>query len=164
MALAIRSTATSLFGLLFSLVISLSGQEEGPDLRFLEVAEGLERPVDIQDPQDGSNRLFIVEQAGRIQIIKDGAVLSAPFLDIADRVRDVFNEEGLLGLAFSPNFPADGIFYVNYTNGATSNSRRTRTTRTGPIRIRKTSYLRKASLSQTTMPGNCNLGRMDSCI
>ena len=129
MALAIRSTATSLFGLLFSLVISLSGQEEGPDLRFLEVAEGLERPVDIQDPQDGSNRLFIVEQAGRIQIIKDGAVLSAPFLDIADRVRDVFNEEGLLGLAFSPNFPADGIFYVNYTNGATSNSRRTRISR-----------------------------------
>jgi glucose/arabinose dehydrogenase len=73
----------------------------------------------------GDSRLFIIEQPGRIQVIREGAVQGTPFLDISDRVRDSGNEQGLLGLAFDPAFDQNGYFYVNYTgrNGTTFISR-----------------------------------------
>ena len=75
------------------------------------------RPVDLQDPGDGSDRLFVVEQAGVIRVFaNDRSASSAEvFLDIRDRVDDAGNEEGLLGLAFHPDFESNGIFYVDYT-------------------------------------------------
>ncbi len=75
------------------------------------------RPVDLQHADDGSDRLFVVEQAGVIQVFaNDPSVASASvFLDIEDRVRDSGNEEGLLGLAFHPDFANNGFFYVDYT-------------------------------------------------
>jgi len=76
---------------------------------------GLNRPVDIQSPRDGSGRLFIIEKYGAIRIHKDGAILPQPFLNIDDRVNDSSNEMGLLGLAFHPDFVNNGYFYVNYT-------------------------------------------------
>jgi hypothetical protein len=62
------------------------------------------RPVDIQHAGDGSGRLFVVEQEGRILVFPDdpGAMTAGVFLDIRDRVNDEGNEEGLLGLAFHP--------------------------------------------------------------
>ncbi len=86
-----------------------------PDLRFT-------RPVDLQHAGDGSNRLFVVEQAGVIRVFNnDPSIASAPvFLDIRDRVNDG-GEEGLLGLAFHPNYAANGFFYVYYS---ASNPRR----------------------------------------
>lgn len=78
-------------------------------------AGGFESPVDIQNAGDGSGRLFIVEQAGRIRILQNGQTLEPPFLDITDRVNDRGNEQGLLGLAFHPDFERNGFFYVNYT-------------------------------------------------
>ena len=102
---------------------------ETPDLQFVEVAGGLNQPVDIQSPADGTNRLFIVERSGVIKILKGSLIFSIPFLDITDRVRDNFVEEGLLGLAFPADFASTGQFYVNYTFGATSSERETRISR-----------------------------------
>lgn len=78
-------------------------------------ASGFDRPLDIQNAGDGSGRLFIVEQGGVIRIQQNGATIETPFLDISDRVMDTGNEQGLLGLAFHPDFENNGYFYVNYT-------------------------------------------------
>ncbi len=85
-------------------------QEAFPNLSFA-------RPVDLQNAGDGSNRIFVVEQAGIINVFpNDSAVNSAGvFLDIRNRVDDSRNEEGLLGLAFHPRYAQNGYFYVNYT-------------------------------------------------
>jgi glucose/arabinose dehydrogenase len=85
------------------------------------VASGFESPVDIQFPPDGSGRMFIVEQPGRIRIFAADAVATGPFLDITDRVDSRGNEQGLLGLAFHPQFAANGTFFVNYTDLAHHN-------------------------------------------
>ncbi len=76
---------------------------------------GFDRPLDIQNAGDGSGRLFIVEQGGLIRILQNGVLLETPFLDIRERVDDDGNEQGLLGLAFHPDFTNNGFFYVNYT-------------------------------------------------
>ncbi len=76
------------------------------------------RPVDLQDARDGTGRLFVVEQAGVIKVFPNNpsAAQSETFLDIRNRVNDSGNEEGLLGLAFHPDYGANGYFYVNYTS------------------------------------------------
>jgi glucose/arabinose dehydrogenase len=70
--------------------------------------------VDLQ--ADGSGRLFVIEKSGRIRIIQDGQLLPQPFLDITDRVGSGGNEQGLLGLAFHPQYSQNGRFFVNYTD------------------------------------------------
>lgn len=92
-------------------------------LRLVEVVSGLAAPVALTTPSQDP-RLFVVEQAGRIRVLKDGALLATPFLDIRDRVRDG-GERGLLGLAFHPDYASNGLFYVNYTDngGATQVAR-----------------------------------------
>jgi glucose/arabinose dehydrogenase len=60
--------------------------------------------------------VFIVEQVGVIRILQDGQVLDPPFLDLRDRVGAQSNEQGLLGLAFHPDYAANGYFFVNYTD------------------------------------------------
>jgi len=79
------------------------------------VAEGLQSPVDLQNAGDA--RLFIVEQRGVIRIFDETGLRDEPFLDLTDRVYDAGNEQGLLGLAFSPDFAHDGAIYVDYTGG-----------------------------------------------
>ncbi|MGD0751263.1 MAG: PQQ-dependent sugar dehydrogenase [Anaerolineales bacterium] len=85
------------------------------------VIAGLELPVDIQNAGDGSGRLFIVEKPGRILILKGGELLPTPFLDISTKVGSRYTEQGLLGLAFHPNYARNGLFYVNYTDGNGNN-------------------------------------------
>ena len=83
---------------------------------FDEVASGLVAPLAIANANDGSGRLFIAEQDGRIRIVRrDGAVVAAPFLDIASEVSSG-GERGLLGLAFHPDFPTDPRLFVDYTD------------------------------------------------
>ena len=77
------------------------------------ISENLQSPLDLEQPNDGSGRLFVVSQAGTIQIIQNGAVLLVPFLDISNLVIDN-SESGLLGLTFHPGFPQNPRFYVNY--------------------------------------------------
>ena len=83
-------------------------------------ASGLNKPVNIKHA--GDDRLFVIEQDGRIRIITaDGDVLSTPFLDINSRVVDIGgigDERGLLGLAFHPNYSNNGYFYLNYINNS----------------------------------------------
>ena len=82
---------------------------------WVTIAQGLARPVDIRHAGDGSGRLFVAEQQGRIRILQNGQLQFEPFLDITDRVDDGQSEQGLLGLAFHPDFARNGFFYVNYT-------------------------------------------------
>jgi len=77
---------------------------------------GLSQPTSITHAGDGSGRLFVLEQPGRIRIVKDGVLLSTPFLDITERVGSTGREQGLLGLAFSPAYASTGNFYVHYTD------------------------------------------------
>src|SRR5215211_2489072 len=74
----------------------------------------LQRPVDLQ--VNGSGRLFVIEKAGRIRIIENDQLLETPFLDITERVGSHGNEQGLLGLAFHPQYQENGRFFVNYTD------------------------------------------------
>ena len=91
------------------------------ELRLQPVVDGLEQPVFLTHAGDGSGRLFVLERAGRIRIVEQGALLPEPFLDIRSRVR-AGGERGLLGLAFHPRFAQNGRYFVNYTrdsDGAT---------------------------------------------
>jgi glucose/arabinose dehydrogenase len=78
------------------------------------VATGLTNPVHLSAPA-GDARLFVVEQPGRIRLIKDGQLLATPFLDIATKVRSG-GEQGLLSVAFDPAYATSGRFFVYYTS------------------------------------------------
>ncbi len=77
---------------------------------------GLAAPIGAANPGDGSGRLFFIEQGGRIRVGSEGVLAPEPFLDIDDRVGANASEQGLLGLAFHPNYEENGYFFVNYTN------------------------------------------------
>ena len=79
------------------------------------VVLNLERPVQVTNAADGTNRLFAVEKEGRVRIIQNGQLLSTPFLDIEDRVEDSGNEQGLLSVAFHPDYETNRRFFVYYT-------------------------------------------------
>lgn len=77
------------------------------------LVSGLNTPLDLEQPDDGTGRIFVVEQGGTIRIIQNGAVLPQAFLDISIRVIRQ-DEMGLLGMTFHPNYHQNGKFYVNY--------------------------------------------------
>ena len=77
----------------------------------------VKKPTHVTHAGDGSGRLFITEQEGRIVIVKDSVLLSVPFLDIRDRV-GCCGERGLLSAAFPPGYREKRYFYVNYTDKA----------------------------------------------
>jgi glucose/arabinose dehydrogenase len=90
-------------------------------VRLDPVLTGLQAPLYVTHSRDGSGRLFIVEQGGRIKLLKLGAGTPTVFLDISSRVI-AGGERGLLGLAFHPQFATNRRFFVNYTrtpDGAT---------------------------------------------
>lgn len=93
-----------------------------PVLVLTPIVNGFVQPVHIAHAGDGSDRMFIVERAGRVRVITDGAIRQAPFLDIADRVLSDENERGLLSIAFPPDFDDSGEFYVYYTGGTDGRS------------------------------------------
>lgn len=86
------------------------------------VASGLARPVDLTAPPGDRSRLFVVEKTGYIRIVTVNAgvytLLPTPFLNIDSLVGSGGNEQGLLGLAFHPDYADNGYFYVNYTDNA----------------------------------------------
>lgn len=77
---------------------------------------GLGRPTQVTHAGDGSGRLFITEQPGRIRIVEGGQLLTRPFLDIRAIVEDGDYEQGLLSIVFPKNFAANRHFYVSYTD------------------------------------------------
>lgn len=120
------------------LLIVMSGQAltaavDWPEPVIKEVASGFIRPVDIQSPPNGSNDLYILEKAGRIRILLGGQDLQTEvFLDIDERVEggtSEFSEQGLLGLAFDPDFDSNGYFFLNYTHEKATGGTETRISR-----------------------------------
>jgi glucose/arabinose dehydrogenase len=91
-------------------------QLDGLTLALEPVAEGFSSPLFVTHAGDGSNRIFVVEKTGAIRIMADGRTLPQPFLDIADRVNSRGSEQGLLGLAFPPDYANRSFFFVNYTD------------------------------------------------
>ncbi|MGH7213879.1 MAG: PQQ-dependent sugar dehydrogenase [Tepidisphaeraceae bacterium] len=85
---------------------------DAPTIRLEPFIRGLERPVYLT--HDGTSRLFIVEQPGRIRLVVDGQLQIQPYLDIVKKVESQ-GECGLLSVAFHPDFQTNGLFYVNYT-------------------------------------------------
>jgi glucose/arabinose dehydrogenase len=86
---------------------------------WVQVAGDFRRPLALTHAND--ERIFVVEQEGVIWILKNGERLTEPFLDLRQRVNDRSSEQGLLGLAFHPDYISNGYFFVNYTgsNGET---------------------------------------------
>lgn len=85
------------------------------------MASGLQRPVGLTAPDGDFNRVFVIEKRGRIRVIENGSLLATPFLDIDSLVVNIssgFDERGLLGLAFHPDYLNNGFFYVYYINNS----------------------------------------------
>ncbi len=86
------------------------------DLRLIDA--GITAPVFLTHAGDGSGRLFIVDQAGKIWIIQNGQRLATPFLDVTNLLPPLnpgFDERGLLGLAFHPGYQTNGRFFIRYS-------------------------------------------------
>lgn len=114
-------------GVVWLRLVSFTGlvtaQSATPAIQLIPVASGLSSPVYLTSARDGSNRLFIIEQPGRILLLPPGATapLATPFLDIRTKI-SFGGERGLLGLAFHPQYATNRRFFVNYTrtgDGAT---------------------------------------------
>jgi glucose/arabinose dehydrogenase len=85
-----------------------------PAITLSTVVSGLSSPVGMESAHDGTGRFFVLQQAGIIRIVQNGAVSPTPFLDISALVESG-GEKGLLGLAFHPSFSTNRKFYVDYT-------------------------------------------------
>ncbi len=92
----------------------LNGFPDTAAYAWTPVVSGLDLPVDIQNAGDGTGRLFIVQKRGSILILQNGQLLPQPFLDITSEVDSNGTEQGLLGLAFHPNYSKNGSFFVTY--------------------------------------------------
>jgi cysteine-rich repeat protein len=90
----------------------------GTNLDTVAIASGLEAPVHIAAPRLDPSRVFVVEQPGRIQVVTNGVQQGTPFLAIEGIVRDTGSEEGLLSVAFDPDYETNRFFYVYYVNNA----------------------------------------------
>ena len=106
----------------FLLLICLGGcnfrERTSTKVRLELVADGFTSPVVLVEPNDGSQRLFVVDQPGVIWVISEGHRLEEAFLDLRERVVELnsfYDERGLLGLAFHPDFATNGRFYVSYS-------------------------------------------------
>jgi glucose/arabinose dehydrogenase len=88
-----------------------------PALSLQRIPGAYDQPVYLTAPPGDASRLFIVEKTGAIRIVKDGSLLSTPYLDISSLVSSG-GEQGLLSMAFDPRYATNRRFYVNYTNTA----------------------------------------------
>jgi len=118
---ALLTVAALTFGHLGASLPLQAAAQQLASFRLVTVADGFRRPLLVTHAGDGSGRLFVVEQGGVIRVIKDGAVLAEPFLDVSELVSRAarsndYTERGLLGLAFHPDYAENGLFYINYTD------------------------------------------------
>jgi glucose/arabinose dehydrogenase len=89
---------------------------DGEDFELVKIIEGLQKPLYLTHAGDGSGRIFVLEQDGVIRIVNERSIIQEiPFLDIRSKVRSR-GEQGLLGLAFHPDFSLNGHFYVHYSD------------------------------------------------
>lgn len=117
-------SAPVVLGLVFALlgpaaVPPASGAVDPSRIRLVLklVKSGLVQPTAMAIPDDGSGRIFVLERRGLIRLITPGGVLRrTPYLDLRSRVNDGGSEQGLLGLAFHPDFRDNGRFFVHFTD------------------------------------------------
>jgi glucose/arabinose dehydrogenase len=84
-------------------------------IRTQTVLSNLAAPILVTNAKDGSKRLFVVLKGGTIRVQNPGETTTSLFMDITTKIRSTGSEQGLLGLAFHPNFASNGLFFVNYT-------------------------------------------------
>src|SRR5678815_4535153 len=100
---------------LWLLLIALSANPSFAQLKADQIVTGLTQPVAfVQDPSDTTVQL-IVQQDGRIRVLKNGVLQATDYLDLRSVVRNS-GEQGLLGLAFAPNYATSGRVFVNFIN------------------------------------------------
>ncbi|MGL4610833.1 MAG: PQQ-dependent sugar dehydrogenase [Trueperaceae bacterium] len=106
--------------IVLGLVSCVSGQEGGETempSSFTQVVAGLNQPVGVTHSGDSTERLFVIEKGGLIRIVAKGQVLPEPFLDVSTLLTPQQGpEQGLLGLAFHPDYETNGTFFIYYTN------------------------------------------------
>lgn len=93
------------------LVVPSGPAQAAASISWAHRAGGLAQPTQVTSARDGVNRLFVVEKAGRVRVVKNGRVLDTPFLDIRSRVDDA-GEGGLLSIAFHPHFVKHPFFWA----------------------------------------------------
>lgn len=118
---AVLSIFALAFGQDADIVISRDRGPAADSLKLTEIATGFNRPLYVTHAGDESNRLFLVEQSGKVWILNDGSRSAQPFLDISQIISPAalgtgFTEQGLLGLAFHPDFASNRQFFVNFTD------------------------------------------------
>jgi glucose/arabinose dehydrogenase len=100
----------------FLLLLCTKGVHSQPIIAYNSVITGLNQPVDIVNAGDGTNRFFIVEQGGAIKVYNSAFALQGTFLTVTGI--NTGGEEGLLSMAFHPNYENNGFFWVYYTNSS----------------------------------------------
>ena len=119
-------TTRKLLGVGIALISALGALAASPgaaaaSIKLVPVLTGLSSPLFVTNARDGTNRLFVVEQAGIVKLLQQGTTAPTVFLNITSKVLSG-GERGLLGLAFHPQFASNRRFFVNYTrppDGAT---------------------------------------------
>jgi glucose/arabinose dehydrogenase len=108
-----------LLGRLGAEVLDIDDPGDGDTVAAQLVAENLTSPLTVTEAPDGSGRLYIVDQIGQIRIVSpDGTLVEQPFLDVSDRMIELnpgYDERGLLGLAFHPDYAENGRFFIYYS-------------------------------------------------
>ena len=148
--------------------VALSAQVlNKPKVAVRNWATGLNEPVKVTNC--GDSRMFVVEKDGIIRIISDSMVVDdRPFLDISGPVQSGGNEQGLLSLAFEPNYLQNGYFYVYYIVGSGSGTAGSRGSACPAILIRPTWPANRCcgngrSLTPITTVGTCTSMPRDTC-
>jgi glucose/arabinose dehydrogenase len=116
-----RAHRTAVSALALSLLAGSAAAQVTPGaigVDLAPVANGMVAPIVGVPANDGSNRFFVVDQTGKVFIILNGTILPQPFLDLTSEIVTVntsFDERGLLGLAFHPDYENNGRFFVRYS-------------------------------------------------
>jgi glucose/arabinose dehydrogenase len=116
-----RKPATVLASMLAAFAFACGGgggSDDAPptsDVTLERVVSGLSFPLDFAAPPGDASRWFIAEKGGRIRVVRDGSLVATPFLDLSSQVSGG-SEQGLLGIAFHPRYPADPRVFVDYTD------------------------------------------------
>lgn len=125
MIFMLRNTMFFLFLLFTTGLVAPENPDTWISIRLQPFATGITSPIGMDAPLDGTGRIFIQEQQGRVRIIKNGNVLPVPFLDLKSKIGSLnpaYSEKGLLGLAFHPDYKNNGRFFVYYSSPASTNS------------------------------------------
>lgn len=102
--------------LLAVLTLAVEHSARAQTLEARRVAGGFVLPVWTGAPAGDLHRVFVIEQEGRVRIVRDGVVLATPFLDLVPEVNSATREQGLLSLAFHPRFASNGKYYACFTD------------------------------------------------